>query len=228
MEGVQNQSPFLSPAQIKELYQTRKIADRYAGLYQTGRGRRRHLREEKCIAKALAALPPGSWVLDLPCGAGRMYPLLKRLRFRLVEADASPHMLEHARKNAQHIPESREDQFLLVDAFHTPFHNGQFDAIVCNRLIHHFPDAQTRQKLLEELARICKGPIVLSFFSSLATDAVKYSLKYALLQTRPKRVHLAPWQLAQEARSAGLHVARWIPTLPGFSMQWYAVLQHPQ
>lgn len=229
MDSVTNQSdPFGSPSQIADHYRKRSTADRYAGLYQTPSGRRRHLREEASIAKGLSGIPAGSWVLDLPCGAGRMYPLLKRLGYRLTEADASPYMLEHARKNAEQYPHEA-DEFVVVDAFNTPFEDGRFDAVVCNRLIHHFPEPQVRQQLLRELGRICKGPIVISFFSSLTTDAVKYTLKHALTRrAAPTRKPVSPWQFAQDTRQAGLTVARWIVPLPGFSMQWYAVLRHPK
>jgi len=221
--------PFTSPSQILNHYKTPSTAERYAGLYQTATGRRRHLREEACIAKGLAGVPEGSRVLDLPCGAGRMYPLLKRLGYRVVEADASPSMLDYARQNASKLPQNESDEFVLADAFHTPFQNFQFDAVVCNRLIHHFPEPQVRQQLLQELGRIAKGPIVISFFSTLATDALKYTLKHALSHfSAPSRKPISPWQFAEDARRAGLTVARWIVPLPGFSMQWYAVLRHPQ
>jgi SAM-dependent methyltransferase len=220
---------FTASIQILQVYKNPSAADRYAGLYQTPAGRRRHFREEGCIAKGLAGVPKGSRVLDLPCGAGRMYPLLKRLGYQVTEADGSPSMLEYARRNAEKFPHNHTDEFVIADAFHTPFEDGQFDAVVCNRLIHHFPEPQVRQQLLRELGRISRGPIVISFFSLLATDAVKYTFKHAVSRFDwPSRKPISPWQFAHDVRRAGLTIARWIVPLPGFSMQWYAVLKQPR
>jgi len=211
--------------QVKEQYNNPASAARYAGLYQTFAGKRRHQREEHCIAKGLAGVPENSWVLDLPCGAGRMYPLLKGLGFRVVEADASPYMIDYAQQKAQLFSHNTEDEFRIVDVFSTPFEKDRFDAAVCNRLLHHFPSSALRQQALRELARITAGPIVVSFFSSAATDALKYTLKYALKErSSPPRKPISPLQFAQDVRESGLKISRWIVPLPGFSMQWYVVL----
>lgn len=89
------------------------------------------------------------------------------------------------------------------------------------------PQSQDRQQILRELGRISRGPIVISFFSSLATDALKYTLKHAITRfVPPSRKPITPWQFTQDVRTAGLTVVRWIVPRPGFSMQWYAVLKH--
>ena len=132
--------------------------------------RRKDRREKQCIAKGLAHTPQGALVLDLPCGTGRMYSLLKDLGYRVVSADSSEYMVEFARQrvecsavNENHL----QDNCLVADILQTDFADKQFDAVICNRLFHHFSEPQTRQKALLELKRICTGPIIVSFFSNI-------------------------------------------------------------
>ena len=89
---------------IKEQYNSSAAADRYAEYFKGSlRHRRKDQREKKCIARGLSQVPRGSLVLDLPCGTGRMYPLLKDLDLHVVEADSSPYMVDHARRKAEEL-----------------------------------------------------------------------------------------------------------------------------
>jgi len=216
---------------IKEQYNSSAAADRYAEYFKGSlRHRRKDQREKRCIARGLSQVPRGSLVLDLPCGTGRMYPLLKDLDLHVVEADSSPYMVDHARRKAEESGLSggqKQDRFLVSDIFHTGFENRQFDAVICNRLFHHFPDSQTRQQALRELARICSGPIVVSFFSIAATDALKFLYKkYILNKTIQDRIPIGPRQFSKDIQACGLRIERWILPRPLLSMQWYVVLRH--
>src|SRR4051812_39285537 len=76
--------------------------------------------ERRAIARALSLLPgPHERVLDVPCGAGRLSPLLAphAAARRIFEADFSPSMLERCRANAK----SYEARLTRVDALSLPF-----------------------------------------------------------------------------------------------------------
>jgi ubiquinone/menaquinone biosynthesis C-methylase UbiE len=232
MELVKNKSTDLvSPERIKEQYCNTRAADRYGGFFKgSPRLLRKDRREKRCIARALAQIPPGALVLDLPCGAGRMYPLLKELGLNVVSADSSEFMVNHARQEIEELPPShnqQQDRFQVADIFQTGFANNQFDAVVCNRLFHHFPDPQIRQKALRELARICSGPIVVSFFSNVATDAWKYYYKKFIKRKSIRdRIPIFPPRFVNDIHQSGLKVEKWYFTRPLISMQWYVLLRH--
>ena len=73
-------------------------AQRYLRKHQEGLGRRlSHWRDEQVARKALALAGEPGLILDLPCGAGRFWPLLAEKSNRvIVGADNSQSMLKIA------------------------------------------------------------------------------------------------------------------------------------
>ena len=161
---------------------SRSLADKYPTEYSK---RWRDRREKACIEKCLAAIPAGSLVLDLPCGAGRMTRILVERGYRVVGADASEAMLSRARDNYRSYQKERGAlapavQFELRDVLATGYPDDYFDGISCIRLFHHFAEATTRRRALAELRRICRGPIVVTFLNSFALDRASYWLQNRL------------------------------------------------
>ena len=119
-----------------------------------------------------------------------------------------------------------DDAFRVASVFETDFADGAFDAVVCNRLFHHFPLPQARRDALRELGRICRGPIVVSFFRNLGLDALAFSMKNLL--RRRKSIDRIPVNYAtfrKDIASAGLVPLRTLATRPLVSRQWYVVME---
>lgn len=219
-----------SYSQTKARFDTATEAARYAKRHG---GHSRDRREQGCIAAALRAcnLPQGAAVLDLPCGAGRLAPMLVDMGYQLTEADNSPHMVDQARlawlsaagNDTQRLERCK---FEVQDVMKTTFADRQFDAVICNRLLHHFVEANNRMRALTELARISKGPVIVSFFNAFALDAVKFKLKHALSGKVPNdRVPIPMGEFTEDAKKAGLRVDQSYPTRWGISPQWYVLLR---
>jgi hypothetical protein len=138
-------------------------------------------------------------------------------------------MVELARRFAIQSGISLSDErFVVASVFDTGFADNEFNAVVCNRLLHHFREPEVRRTALRELSRICHGPIVVSFFCNWAFDATVFHTKQLLRRRKATdRIPIWPGEFAKDARVAGLEVRRWIATRPGISKQWYAVLQRP-
>lgn len=218
----------LTDREIVGFYCQPEAAQRYAGYFQeNARHRRKDQREKRCIARGLAGVPCGALVLDLPCGAGRMYPLLKQLGFFVVSADVSPYMVQAARSCAEATGQmSDRDLFCVADVVNTGFKDKQFDAVLCNRLFHHLADPNIRRQGLRELSRICSGPIVVSFFSTVATDAVRFFVEKHIFRKEFKdRIPISPFTFLKDIRTAGLSVVKWLPSRSLISKQWYVVLR---
>ncbi len=212
----------------KHRYSSEAAAKRY--LAQT-KGTRRDLREKRCVLAALAQVPAGSLILDLPCGAGRLTECLARHGYQVVAADSSPGMIELARRNwltlVTNEPElSAKATFHIQDVMATAYEDDTFDAVVCNRLIHHYPEPELRQAALRELARICRGPIVVSFFDLWTVDGIR---NYASLCCRRPlywdRCPVSRSRIVSEAEVVGLNVERFLSTRPLISPQTYAVFR---
>ena len=45
------------------------------------------------------------------------------------------------------------------------YSDGHFDAIVSFRLFHHFPDVDTRRRVVREFCRVARNHVALSYFS---------------------------------------------------------------
>lgn len=209
-------------------YDTAHKAKKFASKATGGQTDRR---EKRCIIKALASanIRRGATVLDVPCGSGRLLPLLKKMGYRVTGADISAAMLEHARLYAGPLGENcldERDELQLTDIFRTGFSDNCFEAVVCNRLLHYFPEPQIRQRALKELRRICSGPIVVSFLCTLALDEATSCASDRIRARKPHGCRaISCTTFANDARQAGLVVKKWIPIRPLISRRWYAVLE---
>lgn len=101
--------------------------------------------------RALAGLPAGSAVLDVPCGAGLALDGV-RPGVRYVGVDVSPAMLGRTRRRAGVLGLSVE--LVEADVGALPFDDGAFDVCVCLNGLHCLPDPAGA---VRELAR-CLRP----------------------------------------------------------------------
>ncbi len=213
-----------SHSAARQRFDSRSVAARYPS---SDRRSPRDQREWNCIRRMLEGVPKSAQVLDLPCGTGRMTGRLLEAGYSITAADTSTHMLTRARTLlAGEISVGRPAvRFSCCDVLRTPFQDDAFDAVVCNRLFHHFVEPEIRRAALRELARICRGPMVVSFFRSLGIDAIRFHLKHAIRGSVPSdRIPIPLRDLRQDVRSAGLEIVAALPTRWGISPQWYVKL----
>ncbi len=203
-----------------------EVAENYPSQFGDGW---RDRREVRSIRRSLLRVPPGSHVLDLPCGAGRLLDILAGSGFRVTCADCSEHMLRMARLRWETIRGSRkynvsDPEFVVRDVMHTGYPDRQFDAIVCNRLFHHFRESEVRIRALRELRRISRGPVIVSFFNAFAIGSVRFQLKHAFRRTVAQdRVPIPAWSFLNDIRRAGLTPVSWHAVTWGISPQWHVV-----
>ena len=207
-------------------FDSAQVAANYPAEYGTSF---RERREQTCLLRALKSIAPGSHVLDLPCGTGRLTRLLVEGGMQVTGADSSPHMVEQAGQNWQNIRARNPDiadsaRFEVRDVMNTGYPDRQFDAVFCNRLFHHFNESETRVAALCELRRIARGPIVVSFFNTFALDAIRFRLKYLIRGTEPKDRIPSPMRVfAGDVAIAGLEITATIPVMWGVSPMWFIV-----
>ena len=204
-----------------------QVASQYPAQFRPRHWRDR--REKNCITKALRGITPGSRVLDLPCGTGRLTRLLMDHGFRVTAADVSEAMVNNARANIAASRSPAEGDvphvdFEVRDVMQTGYGDDQFDAVVCNRLFHHFTESGTRLRALRELRRICRGPVVLSFFNSFALDAAYRRLVNKARGRTPRdRIPIPYTVFHGELLTAGFRVQQTIAVRWGISPHWYVV-----
>ncbi|MDD0971117.1 MULTISPECIES: class I SAM-dependent methyltransferase [Pseudomonas] len=133
--------------------------------HQDGFSRRMsHLREEQLARKALKLAGEPLRVLDLPCGAGRFWPLLSENPTRsIIAADNSPHMLDVAR-SVQDRDIVERVETLHTSAFDIALPDNAVDTVFSIRLLHHIGQSAHRLAILREFHRVAKESVIVSLW----------------------------------------------------------------
>ncbi|QBF28327.1 class I SAM-dependent methyltransferase [Pseudomonas tructae] len=140
-------------------------AQEYFLKHHDGMARRMsHQRDEQLARRALALAGEPGLVLDLPCGAGRFWPLLAEKPNRvIIGADNSEAMLETARASQPaHVVE--RVRTLQTSAFAIDLPDNSVDSIFCMRLMHHIGEAAHRKTLLSEFQRVTRDSVIVSLW----------------------------------------------------------------
>jgi ubiquinone/menaquinone biosynthesis C-methylase UbiE len=93
---------------------------------------------------------PGMNVLDIGCGNGRFFPVLRDRHVAYVGLDNSKGLLEEAHKQFPGVT------FVEGDATALPFADRSFDIAFSFATIHHIPSKTLRRAFVKEAARVLK------------------------------------------------------------------------
>jgi len=206
---------------LAQRYRSPEGALGYRHKYERGLLRRLSNRRELALVARALSRAGGGDVLDCPCGAGRLLPVLARGARRLTAADFSATMVEQARHAVRDDPRLSAVRFGLGSAGRLPFADGSFDVAVCHRLVHHLPAAE-RAAVLSELARVARHAVVLSF----ADAATPRARARARRGRGSSAVALTAAELRAEAGRCGLVLEEPVLRIGGWvSVQAIAVLR---
>jgi SAM-dependent methyltransferase len=211
-------------------YQDPEIAKLYRDLsVEPGHGlqgflaRTIRVAEQKAIARALDRTLRGrvaESILDIPCGTGKLAPVLSGRGKRIVAADVSEAMMELARAAYTGVPGF--EGFRVADAEELPFADGEFEVVVCLRLVHRVPES-LRRKMVRELARVSSGLVVLSLGIVDPAEQLRLGLRRRLVPGRPVSVPCTGDEARELFEEAGLQLFRARPILPMLSAEWVYV-----
>jgi 2-polyprenyl-3-methyl-5-hydroxy-6-metoxy-1,4-benzoquinol methylase len=134
--------------------------------------------EMRLLERAFALIPKTHRVLDAPCGGGRVSIHLAGMGYQVSAADLSEAMIKIAREkfaqNGLNATVEQQD----VEKFTYP--DRQFDTIVSFRLFHHFPAADIRRRVTNELCRVAGKNVVLSYFSPVSFTSMRNKMVAAI------------------------------------------------
>ncbi len=150
----------------------------------------------RMVRRALRGIPPGSRVLDIPCGGGRIHRAIRPLGLSIVAADYSIWMLRVLEAH----PDSARRR-VRADALRLPFRADAFEASICFRFMQAVP-RELRVRALAELGRISRRVIV----SYPHTTSVR-SLRRSLLGRTPRANRTTEDEVTAEVEAAGLEVS---------------------
>lgn len=110
-----------------------------------------------------------SKVLDLGCGNGRLYEVLRQKKVEYLGIDLTEELIEKARK---HFPDA---SFEVGDMTDLKLKDRQFDSVFSIAAFHHVPGEKLRHQSVKEMHRVLKkdGLLVLTVWNL-------FQWKYAL------------------------------------------------
>ncbi len=184
-------------------------------------------REISAARKALSAAGKSDSILDLPCGAGRFWPLLTTVNAtRLIAADYSESMLKVASKSQ---PENLRTRFELLQtsAFDIKLPDNAVDNIFCMRLIHHIGESVDRLRLLREFHRVSKSTVCISLWvdGNLQSWRRKRLESKRAKKTYQNRFVIPATVIEQEFQQAGFSIRTYVNMMPVISMWRIYVLE---
>lgn len=118
--------------------------------------------ERALLERILARAGAVDSVLDVPSGTGRVSDIIARRARTVFEFDYSLEMVRLLRASR----EGYSPRLGVATVFHLPFRDRTFDLVVSIRLSHHIPDVEGRLWHIEELLRVSRRYVLVTFFDS--------------------------------------------------------------
>jgi ubiquinone/menaquinone biosynthesis C-methylase UbiE len=168
----------------------------YLQKHQAGMARRlSNWRDMQLARNALEDAGNPNLVLDLPCGAGRFWPLLAEAPNRVIlAADNSADMLTTAMAGQPADIVERVKTF-QTSAFDIDLGDNAVDSIFCMRLIHHVAEHEHRLAMLRELCRVTRDTVIISLWVDVLRHAVQPEASH-------RRTRTASWSAATPSKAS--------------------------
>lgn len=170
---------------------TKRDFEKIAEYFSQTRARPRP--EMKYFARKYAQA--GQKILDIGCGNGLFFELIKNKKISYIGIDSSKKLILEARKKYPHA------KFKVIDALNLKFKKQSFDLIFSFAFLHHLPGKELRQKFLENIYKILKprGYFICTCWNSFAGRKMKYIEKFNKLKLADKsgldfNDALIPWK----------------------------------
>ncbi len=143
----------------------RQHAEYYLRKHREGLSRQlSHWRDVQIARKALKVAGSPLEVLDLPCGAGRFWPMLgEHPQRRIIGADNSADMIAVACAGQPQDVVHRVTP-LQTSAFAIDLPDGCVDSVFSMRLMHHIGKSEDRLTMLREFHRVTRDTVILSMW----------------------------------------------------------------
>ncbi|MBA1379056.1 class I SAM-dependent methyltransferase [Pseudomonas brassicacearum] len=184
-------------------------------------------RDQQLARRALTLAGDPGLVLDLPCGAGRFWPLLGENPNRvIIGADNSEAMLKTA-MSAQPADIVKRVRPLQTSAFDIALPDNAVDSIFCMRLLHHIGEPAHRLAILREFERVSRDSVIVSLWvdGNFKAWKRKRAERKRGQKDYQNRFVLPAATVEDEFRQAGFRIQEQLDFLPFYAMWRVYVLR---
>lgn len=141
-------------------------------------------------------------ILDVPSGTGRFLPLFSKFHADVIAMDLAQPMLTEGRSADTDL--QCPHRMVVGSALAIPMQDDSVDVVFCSRLLHHVPDDATREKMFNELRRVARRGVVVSFFDRNCFYGWKRARKVRRLGRSRGRYGISRCECNRLAVAAGL------------------------
>lgn len=162
--------------------------------FRTAGGRSIDRIEKRELEVALKKLNKDARVFDVGCGTGRFLLCACRKGFRCSALDASPDMVDEAKRVTEDFPDV---DFYVSDAASIPLEDNTFDLTFSIRLLNQTGTDQQALAIVSEMLRVTKpGGLILVEFVNY------FRPRFRQKPAEKRDVYLKPKQVIEAARHA--------------------------
>lgn len=195
---------------VEQRWKSPDVADHYdSERFESLVGRLYHRLQCRALRRCLRHVPGGSRIVDVPCGTGRMLPLLLCYASSVIGMDVSEPMMRHARRR---LNGQGRVCFVRGDAKAMPLADRSVDAVFCIRFAMHLKPAE-RSAVLQEFARVSRNHVVVEFGCDSRWHRVRRFLRSLFFKVlRPRHTYpksVSKQDIVAGSRGAGLEVCGW-------------------
>ncbi|WP_248799925.1 class I SAM-dependent methyltransferase [Pseudomonas sp. MWU13-2105] len=182
-------------------------------------------REKQWVRQALKLAGEPGLVLDLPCGAGRFWPVLAERANRVIlAADPSQEMLDHC--VVQHPVDSLQRvRTFQSSVFAIGLPENAVDCIFCMPLFQHLGESEHRLAILREFHRVSRDTVILSLWMDGKVMAWHRRRQAQACGQDSQRVLFGKALVEGEFREAGFDILGHRDFFPGYAMRRLYVLR---
>jgi len=155
---------------------------------------------EKAMGKVLDD-DCGATLLDVGCSYGSWAMYFQNHGFSVTGVDISSERLKEAKR--------RGYKTVKASATKLPFKDNSFDTVVCLDMLVHVLKQSDRRKVVEELMRVAKSTVILSYASDKATSPTSPLNTAASRTSAASRTMLMRKRRGWRARSSPRSACRW-------------------
>ena len=184
--------------------------------------------EQRLLRKLLSAVaqsPGQGLALDLPCGYGRLYPIVRRYAGQVVESDWSFQLLSAAQTFQRQEPKRGSVAgYVRATALTLPFSDRAFALVLSVRLCHHIREHKERIQYVQELMRVSGNWLAFTYFDEASIKNRLHELRRRYNSKRPKWA-LQLQEIEALGRAHGFEVVRSLWMSRFFSGHRYLLLK---